>query len=195
MTDDEKIDAFELHVRDRQLLIAKHLSQHFVDDIPGDPLSQSAFAILSIVTNYFEMIEQFRIGQSSKGRSAEFFRNGVERVFPQSQVSAADADRLYSFMRCGMYHSAMPTDRCGLSRELSKPIVNDNGVILVNPALLVDALISHFKEYCEKLRDPCCTTERANMLLLFGLLATKAQTSMYTATQTQTTTTAPPWQY
>ena len=194
MTDDEKIDAFEIHIRDRQLAIAKHLADRFVADATGDPLSQSAFAILSIVTNYFEMIEQFCTGQS-KGNSGIFFRNGLARVFSPSQVSPADADRLYSFLRCGMYHSAMLTGRCGLSRNFDDPVANLNGVILINPALLVDALLEHFADYCQQLRDPCGTVERANMLSLLELLAANAPTSTVTTIPAQTTTTAgAPWQ-
>jgi hypothetical protein len=194
MPDDEKIDAFEKQILDRQLTIAKYLADHFVADIPGDPLSQSAFAILSIVTNYFEMIEQFSIGASSHGNSSAFFCSGMARVFSATEVSTADANRLYSFMRCGMYHSAMPTDRCGLSRELQVPIYNDGGVILINPAMLVDRLIAHFSAYCTQLRGSSNPTLRQNMLNLFGLLSTNARTSTQTASQTQTTTTPPPWQ-
>ena len=194
MTDDEKIDALEKHVHDRQLVIAKHLADHFVANEADDPLSQSAFAILSIVTNYFEMIEQFHVGASSKGKSEAFFRDGIARVFTAAEISAADADRLYSFMRCGMYHSSMPTDRCGLSRDLPVPVRNDSGVIIINPALLVDRLISHFNSYCAELRGSTNPVVRQNMLKLFGLLATSAKTSTATACQTQTPTTPPPWQ-
>jgi|688.fasta_scaffold465687_1 hypothetical protein len=195
MTDDEKIEAFEKHILDRQLVIAKHLASRFVADTPGDPLSQSGFAILSIVTNYFEMIEQFSVGASSHRNSGVFFRDGMARVFPTTEVTPTDADRLYSFMRCGMYHSAMPTDRCGISRELHVPIFNDGGVILINPALLVDQLIAHFSTYCSQIRGSSNPTLRQNMLNLFGLLDTQAPTSTHTANQTQIGTTPPPWQH
>lgn len=195
MTDDEKIDAFEKHVLDRQLLIAKHLASRFVANTPDDPLSQSGFAIFSIVTNYFEMIEQFSVGASSHRKSGAFFRGGMARVFSTTEVAPADADRLYAFMRCGMYHSAMPTDRCGLSRELQVPISNNGGVIIINPALLVDRLIAHFSVYCNQIRGSLNPTLRQNMLNLFGLLEAQSRTSSHTASQTQIGTTPPPWQH
>lgn len=195
MTDDEKIEAFEKHVLDRQLVIAKHLASRFTANTPGDPLSQSGFAILSLVSNYFEMIEQFCEGAPSNGDSCAFFRRGMARVFSTAEVTPADARRLYSFMRCGMYHSAMPTDRCGISRELHVPIFNDRGVILINPALLVDRLIAHFSTYCSQIRGSSNQTLRQNMIRLFGLLDTQARTSTHIANRTQTGTTPPPWQH
>ncbi len=194
MTDDEKIDAFKNHLLDRQLMIAKQLAEHFVADTPGDPLSQSGFAILSIITNYFEMIEQFHVGASSRNNSKTFFCAGIARVFSLAEVSTDAADRLYSFMRCGMYHSAMPTDRCGLSRELQVPIYNDGGIILINPALLIDRLIAHFSNYCNQIRGSSDPILRQNMLNLFSLLTTQARTSIQIANQTTTNITPAPWQ-
>ena len=76
----DKISAFEKHVMDRQLRIAQILGQHFTANADGDPLSQSAFAIISIGFSYFEMIEQFATAQPSRGHSAEFFKRGFVRL-------------------------------------------------------------------------------------------------------------------
>lgn len=186
----DKINAFEQHVFDRQLRVAQILGQHFTRDAIGDPLSQSAFAIVSIGFSYFEMIEQFAAGQSSHGQSSHFFKRGFARVFPHSVVASNDAARLYSIMRCGMYHSAMPTDRCGLTRELPTAIANENGVIVINPALLIDELISHFDRFCSDLRDGCHCDLQRNFEKMWDSLFENAQATSYSTTKT----TPVPWE-
>jgi len=186
----EKINAFEKHVLDRQLRIAQILGHHFTSNTNGDPLSQSAFAIISVGFSYFEMIEQFATGQSSNGQSAKFFKRGFARVFPDSVVDPDDVARLYSMMRCGMYHTAMPTDRCGLTRELPTAIANENGVIVINPALLIDKMISHFAQFCCELRDGCHCDLQHNFETMFDSLSQTAQTTTYATTKT----TPAPWE-
>lgn len=186
----EKIDAFEKHVLDRQLYIAQVLGKHFTSDEADDPLAQSAFAVISIAFSYFEMIEQFAVGQASQGQSATFFKRGFARVFSHSLVDSEDVGRLYSMVRCGMYHTAMPTDRCGLTRELPTAIANENGVIVINPALLVDELIAHFRQFCSDLRDGRHCDLRRNFEEMFDSLSEKANTAAYPTTQTS----CPPWE-
>lgn len=149
----EKIDAFEKHVFDRQLRIAQILGDHFTKNAEGDPLAQSAFAVMSLCLNYFEMIEQFAMGQSSNSNSPEFFKRGFQRVFPNSEFTANEISRIYGLLRCGLYHTAMPKGRCGLTRELHEPIKVSNGDLLINPSLLVDSIIAHFEQFCCALRD------------------------------------------
>ena len=121
----EKIAAFERHVFDRQLNIARILAEHFVDNREDDPLAESAFAIVSLGFSYFEMIEQFASGESSDSNTDRFFKKGFARVFPRSVVvDADDANRIYKMLRNGMYHTAMPKDRCGLSRDLKTAIAD-----------------------------------------------------------------------
>ena len=186
----DKINAFERHVLDRQLRIAQILAKHFTCNANGDPLSQSAFAIISIGFSYFEMIEQFATGLSSHKQSGPFFKRGFARVFPHSVVDSNDAARLYSMMRCDMYHSAMPTDRCGLTRELPSAIANENGVIVINPALLIDELISHFGRFCSDLRDGCHCDLQRNFETMWDSISTNAKTTSYANTKT----TPAPWE-
>jgi hypothetical protein len=136
------------------------------------------------------MIEQFATGESCRKQEGDFFKRGFARVFPNSVVVAADVARLYSMMRCGMYHSAMPTDRCGLTRELATAIANENGVIVINPALLIDELISHFGRFCSDLRDGCHCDLQHNFEAMWDSLSANAQTTTYPTTKT----TAAPWE-
>jgi hypothetical protein len=185
----EKIDAFERHVLERQLRIGQILAAHFLKDTPGDKLSESAFVILAVGLAYFEMIEQFITGESSEHHSAEFFGRGFERVYGNAVVAASDIARVYRFMRCGMYHAAMPKDRCGLSRHLPRAFDNENGVIVINPAILIGDLINHFSKVCAELRDGRHCELQRNFESMFDTIGSSAPTR----SQAKTPSTQAPW--
>jgi hypothetical protein len=185
----EKIDAFERHVLKRQLRIAEILATHFAQDADGDELSESGFVVLSIGLAYFEMIEQFASGISSRGASKSFFERGFARVYSTPTVAATDVSRIYETVRCGMYHTAMPQDRCGLSRHLSSAVANENGVIVINPERLIIDLIKHFGSFCTKLRDGTDCQLQSNFEHMFDSLAASARTTSSASTRT----TPSPW--
>jgi hypothetical protein len=191
----DKINAFEKHVLDRQLRIAQILGKHFEDNSPGDPLSESAFAILSLCLQYFEMYEQFSSGKdSSIGQSKDFFECGFKKVFPDYGLAARSIASIYKKVRCGMYHTAMPKDRCGLSRDLLVPISDDNGVILINPSRFVGAIIDHFNQYCMELRVGADNQLQANFETMWDLVAQQCKSSV-AARMTATPTTPEPTFY
>ncbi|MDB5389525.1 MAG: hypothetical protein JWM11_5171 [Planctomycetaceae bacterium] len=171
----EKIDAFENHIFIRQLRIAQVLGERFCENNPIDPLAESAFAIVSICFSYFEMIEQFCRGQSSDGQSWDFFKRGFERVFPSFVIASADVKQLYKTMRCGMYHTAMPTDRYRLSRELSASFKKVNGLIEINPVRLTDEIIYHFNRYCHDLRSGNDSALQQSFEMMFDSLTAGAK--------------------
>ncbi len=179
----DKIDAFERHVLDRQLRIAQILGRHFEDNSPGDPLSESAFAILNLCLQYFEMYEQFASGQSSQKKSQEFFNRGFQKVFPKHGLAAINVTRIYTMIRCGMYHTAMPKNRCGLSRELDVPISDEGGVILINPLRFVGAVIAHFNQYCADLRRGGDCDLQRNFETMWDLVAQQSQSSVAVGSQ------------
>lgn len=186
----QKIEVFENYVLKRQLRIAQILGKHFVADQPGDPLAESAFAILSIGFSFFEMIEQFSRGESSHGQSSAFFKGGFNRVFPHSAVAPNDVTQLYGMVRCGMYHTAMPTKRCSLSRRVSTPFANLNGEIAINPALMIESLVVYFHEYCADLRDGLhCDLQRR-----FETMFDSFSESVGTAPQSTSGGTRAPWE-
>ncbi len=128
------------------------------------------------------MIEQFATGQSSNGASKSFFERGFARVYPASAVAATDVSRIYQKVRCGMYHTAMPKDRCGLSRHLSSAVANENGVIVINPDRLIADLTKHFATFCSDLRDGLHCQLQVNFERMFDSLAGSAPTSSHATT-------------
>jgi hypothetical protein len=77
----------EMYVLKRQICIAEHLASEFLNDCSSSILKESGYAILSIMFSYFEMIEQFMSGQSSKSQSKAFFIKGLRRVYPSCSLS------------------------------------------------------------------------------------------------------------
>jgi len=173
----EKINALENHVLTRQLRVAQALGERFTAARRDDALSESGFVILNVGLAYFEMIEQFESGETSVRRSGDFFKRGFNRVYPASSVSPEDVSRIWKSVRNGMYHVAMPTDRCGLSRHLGCAFAIENGALVINPAKLIDDLIAHFSTYCQELRDGGHCQLQKNFERMFDRLGSDAPTT------------------
>ena len=118
MTD---VEAFKKHVLTRQLKLAQVLGEHFQANTENDPLSESAFAIMHLCMQYFEMIEKISSGDFISRTSKKFFRGGFLRVFPS--LPSDDVDHLYEGLRCGMFHSGIPELQLDLDRNFGQPFL------------------------------------------------------------------------
>ncbi len=181
------VDAFEKHVLTRQLRIARILADHFVQNKEGDPLSESAFAILHLCIQYFEMVEQFETGRSSEFNSKKFFVGGFRRVFPTPSFTDLDLESIYSVLRCGMYHSGIPKSRICLDRDLHYAIRFEQGIVSGNPSLFVDALIEHFQRLCSFLRDDVHCQLQENADKIWNVIETACVSGASYATPTKGT--------
>jgi hypothetical protein len=97
---DERLEVLRARIEGWQLAIAEHCLER----------PHGAYGALSIVISYFELAAQLARGESSRSRSPEFFKEGLEAVFPGLRGAAETDDlaaRLYDDMRCGLYHQAM----------------------------------------------------------------------------------------
>lgn len=161
---DDMIDAVERYVLERQLHVAEFLAREFLNNESSHPMQRSGFAILSIIMAYFEMIEQFVAGVSSKGESREFFRRGFRRVYPDSLLSDDEILSVYRWVRCGMYHGGMSHSQTHLSRFLPVAFEFSSGSLCINPGLAVRDVRDHFERYLEDLRDPFNCNDREQFL-------------------------------
>lgn len=152
-----KINAFENHMLKRKLLIARCLAKHFGENVDGDPLSESGFAILDLTVMYFETIEQFVRGEDSNKKTGDFSESGFKSVFPSATSVAHDFQVM---MRNGIYHTGMPKDSFPISRDHPDPISVDlNQNIIINPILFVESVVAHFESYIAGLRNGIGITE------------------------------------
>lgn len=152
MSLDQKIDVFADRVNGWQLNIAQQCA---------DNNQHSGFAVLSIVFSYFEMIAKYQDGYTKDNRPGEYFRKGIDNVFPDLSTPPPDirkriVDKLYKDIRCGLYHAGITGPNIELSGDFNFPIgfVSPPGKVQVNPHRLVPHVAQHFQSYVLQLRDP-----------------------------------------
>lgn len=151
MSIDDKITVFAARVRGWQLDIAQYCA---------DNVEHSGFAVLHILSSYFEMVAKFRDGFMQGGGSRKYFKEGVFWVFPElrtpAQMASTLLGRLYEEVRCGLYHSGMTGRNVWVSDDWDAAIAfnTDNHAVVINPHLLVGALERHFESYLQELREP-----------------------------------------
>jgi hypothetical protein len=172
-TIEDKIDVFEDQVNG---WIFNHAN---VLVSPQNPQYQhSGVAVLMLVGSYFESFAAFLRGESSEGRSKQFFADGLRDVCPDIFTTAqeedpANAERVYSAfahtfyaeLRCGLFHEAMVRGKILIAPGM--PDVGNAGLgalidttthtlstIVIDPARFLSHVENHFASYVAKLRDP-----------------------------------------
>ncbi len=173
---EDKIDVFEDQIHG---LLLQHAEALCASGYPDR--ASAGYAVLAIVSSYFEAIESYHSGESSDGKSKRFFRSGFLRVFPDlpaalkaqghsspAQLAEAVADEVYDQLRCGLFHEALVKHRLIL-REDTAPLgfmiekaKGDVGSIVVDPPKFVSAIREQFRRYMAALRNPAETALRAN---------------------------------
>ncbi len=178
-TVDERIAAFEVQVRGRILNHAHALASDQYN------LSEHAgFAILMLVSSYFEAIEAFYRGRPSEGKSLEFFSAGFLKVFPEiparlkfaqnPNVQDAVLREIYRQLRCGLYHEGMTKGKIVVRRDggplgflfepkQSFPVVT----IVIDPWHVLSNVEAHFTTFITQLKDPNETALRESFVKCF----------------------------
>jgi hypothetical protein len=167
---DDKIKVFEDRVLGWQLGIANMcINGVAANGTVAQPVPHSGYAVLQIVLSYFEMITQFILGSAERGKSKHYFMEGVRSVFPELRNAPSDLvesllEILYSYGRCGLYHSGMTGGRIILSGDPEMAFILDIQYkrLIINPHKLVPLLIEHLHTYCATLRDLDNADLRAN---------------------------------
>ena len=149
MSIEQKIKVFADRVNGWQLNIAQQCA---------DNITHSGFAVLHIVVSYFEMIAKYRDGFTQDRESEQYFTKGVFSVFPelenQGQISDRLLDKLYSEVRCGLYHGGITGSNIWITSDFDSSIVfATDEKVAINPHRLVLALKQHFKSYIQELQD------------------------------------------
>ena len=181
-TIDEKINVFEDQMRGWVLNHAHALAsdQYSFKDHAG-------FAILMLVSSYFEAIEAFHYGRPSKqGESGAFFRAGFLKVFdevPKKLSKATDPQKLqdellnelYQQLRCGLYHEAMTKGKIILRHDTGAmgfvfdPKDYSIATIIIDPWQVLVRVENHFTSYIAQLREPKNANLRAAFEKCFDL--------------------------
>ncbi|EGR1045513.1 TPA: hypothetical protein ACMDP5_003517 [Vibrio cholerae] len=131
-------------------------------------LQNGEVAAMSVLCSYFEAIESYYTGESSNGRSKEFFKLGFSRVFVSDNEGLdVVAGHFYSHVRCGLAHEGLLSYRVCYSAQGAKPIfatypkAEDGSLkfkdgiesLVINPQLIFKCVKMHFDKYVSDLRD------------------------------------------
>ena len=118
-----------------------------------------AFALLAMVTSYFEMIAKYAEGFVGEGKSRLHFKKGLRLVFPNMSLPEDNKllNALYDRVRNGIYHVGMTKPKVLLVDANTVPgsIGYNAGrdQILIAPDTLVDDLRIHFEFFAGELRN------------------------------------------
>jgi hypothetical protein len=190
LTVDEMIDGLTFYVQKRQLGIATEMAKEFLNNDSTSPYKESGYAILSVVMSYFEMIEQFEQGISSERNSKPFFLIGFGKVYRSTKLPNSEIEKIYDWVRCGMYHNSLTKNKSPLSRFYQVGFDVTSCGIEINPGKVVEELSDHFEKWIAKLKDPSNVSDRHRFLQIatqWGL----DQTPPSTTTQTTPSPTSP----
>jgi len=181
-TIEQKIKVFEDQVRGWVLDHAHALAspKHANAD-------HAAFAILMLVTSYFESVEAFYRGRPSKfGESRKFFKAGFLKVFPSIVKRFKSAPNppkvlddllteIYEQVRCGLYHEGTTKGKIVLAHGgetmefLFEPANFSVVTVVLNPWSILDSIETHFTSFITTLNDPRELDLRASFEKCFDL--------------------------
>ncbi len=127
-----------------------------------------AFALLAMVTSYFEMIAKYSEGFVGKRESGIYFKKGLQLVFPEMSLPD-DVELLtaiYDRVRNGMYHVGMTKPKVLLVDATAAPgsigYQAATDLIAIAPDTLVDDLRIHFALFAVQIRNKENVDLRAN---------------------------------
>lgn len=136
----------------------------------------NGFIILMLSIAYIEGVEQYMRGESSettrtqRGRSKEFFREGMRRIFNLRETDEILND-FYSQVRCGLFHTGMTQNKVIINRTFQEPInFSEQDTIKINPKMFLSQVRIDFNAYIKSLRNPNNRTERYNFDIMFSNL-------------------------
>ena len=104
------------------------------------------FIVLMICLSYIEGIEQFKRGQSSRRRSAEFFVSSMNRIYP-GQYQEHQLNDLYHEARCGLFHNGMVEGRIIISNFYAASLQFEQDDIKINPMKFLKDIKEDFGNY------------------------------------------------
>lgn len=146
-----------------------------------EPIQHSGFAVLFIVTSYFEMIAKYMDGYMSHNRSKEYFKKGVYSVFPdltkldngEKVAVERSLDILYRDVRCSLYHGGLTSQKIVLTGNSPEPIGYNktSDQLVINPHLLVPNMKKHFGWYVQQLTNKVNTQLRSKFEARFDFNA------------------------
>lgn len=134
-----------------------------------------AFALLAVVTSYFEMIAKYSDGFLGERSSGLYFKKGLKLVFPEMSLPEDEPllDGICDRVRNGLYHVGMTKPKVILiDADPEKGSIGyqpATDLIAIAPDTLVEDLRIHFAGFAHSLRSQENSQLRANFEARFDL--------------------------
>lgn len=122
--------------------------------------NEAGFVILMLASSYLESNQQYREGESSEGKSEDFFKKALARVFPR--VTENQKNLLYKEMRCGFFHDGITRKTIFITGEQKGILKEERGNLIINPHLFFDAIRMDFEKYISFIKEKSNHLEREN---------------------------------
>lgn len=161
----------ELNIADKINIFFDRIRGWYVDIVAQLDLrvDNSRYAVITLTFSYFEMIAKYVEGYEGTDQNAEYFKRGLNYVFPQineiQDIPRPAVDLLadlYIANRDTLYHLMFVPFPLGISDEMDDTFVGEGNVLWINPALLIGDLRRHIAEMEALLRNRRNTDERTN---------------------------------
>lgn len=126
---------------------------------------------LMVCLAYLEGVQQYRDGESSRGRSEEFLKKSIHRMYPEKNWD--DDTELHNFyiqVRCGLFHDGMTRDMVVYKYTYDESLRFLRDTIEVNPKLLLKDIKKDFNKYLKELKTMTNNELRQNFNTMFKLV-------------------------
>jgi hypothetical protein len=105
------------------------------------------------------LIAKYEEGFNAEGKSEEYFKKGIELVFPgfkpiPSQIKEGILKDLYRGARCGLYHGGMTSGYISVGGgDYDLHYDPNTRRTVIAPHKLAKTVETHFHQYIERLKD------------------------------------------
>ena len=130
----------------------------------------NAYLALMVCMSYVEGVEQYRQGSHSRNKSKQFFKNSINRIFP-NKYSSNNIEKLYTEVRCGLFHNGMTNGSMIFNNTYPDSIKFENNkkLIRVNPSRLLLHIQNDFQQFINELKIQTNTEIRTKFNNMFKI--------------------------
>jgi len=128
--------------------------------------------VMMVCVSYLEGVEQYKIGQSSQGKSAKFVENSLKKIYPEIESNGDEnLKKFYHQVRCGLFHEASLKGGVtfGDGTNYPKSIEISEEGIKINPRKLLKDITKDFRKYIADLKNPENVDKRENFEKIFNI--------------------------
>ena len=141
------------NIDDKILIYERQVKGWFLEPATSfTSVANNGFIVLMICMAYLEGVQQYIRGESSYNRSQEFFKDAIDRIYP-NKFQPYQLEDFYQEARCGLFHDGMVRGKIVISYEFNKSIeFTESATINVNPQKLLDDIKVDYENFIRRLK-------------------------------------------